>query len=152
MKNPDILSEGVHHTAIHLGKMENLAEYTMIHPKLQTEVKGKIFTGEKLKSTGSEISFTVLPPYKEIPFIHQHHRHEEIYVILKGSGQFRVDDATFDISEGTVIRVSPEGKRTYRNTSPEPLIFLCIQSCHGSLQGFNVSDGFRTPGETAWGT
>ena len=103
-----------------------------------------------LNSTGAEISFTVIPPMTEMPFMHQHKNHEEIYVVLKGSGQFQVDDSLFEVSEGSVIRISPNGKRIYRNNSANPLIFLCLQNQVDSLDSFQVEDGFLAEGEILW--
>lgn len=144
-------SEGKNHSAIDIGRFDDLTDYSYMHPKRHQEVRGKVFVGEILKSTGAEISFTSIPAHTEIPFVHQHHQHEEIYVFLKGSGQFKVDGSVFDVSEGSVIRIAPDGKRTYRNNSAEPLIFMCIQSKAGSLEGFNVEDGYRSEEEVAWG-
>jgi mannose-6-phosphate isomerase-like protein (cupin superfamily) len=150
MKNVKITSEGLNHAAIDLGSIDQLIEYTYMHPKRHQEIEGKVFVGEILKSTGSEMSFTVLPPNTEMSFMHQHKKHEEIYVFLKGSGQFQVDDSMFDVCQGSVIRVSPEGKRTYRNNSSEPLVFLCIQSLSGSLDCSQVADGYYAEGKILW--
>lgn len=142
MKKVKISSEGVNHSSIDLGNLDGLMDYSYMHPKRHQEVKGKVFIGELLKSSSAEISFTVIPPNTEMPFFHQHKNNEEIYVVLKGAGQFQIDNSLFDVSEGSVIRVSPEGKRTYRNNSEVPLSFLCIQNKAGSLEQFNVEDGF----------
>ncbi len=150
MKDVKIKSEGKNHVAIDLGLIDQLMDYSYIHPKRHQEVKGKVFIGELLKSTSAEISFTVIPPRTEIPFLHSHKNHEEIYVFLKGSGQFQVDDSVFEVSEGSVIRVSPNGKRSYRNNSDHQLIFLCIQNQAGSLDSFQVEDGFLAEGELLW--
>jgi len=150
MKKVAIKSEGINYMAIDMGLIDQLMDYSYMHPKRQQEVKGKVFIGEILKSTAAEISFTVFPPKTEMPFMHQHKNHEEIYVFLKGSGQFQVDDSIFDVSEGSVIRISPNGKRIYRNNSDHPLIFLCIQNQAGSLNKFNVEDGFLAEGEILW--
>jgi len=150
MKKIKITSEGINHSAIDLGIFNQLMDYSYIHPKLHQEVKGKVFVGEILKSTGAELSFTIIPPKTEIPFIHQHKRHEEIYVFLKGSGQFQVDESVFDVSEGSVIRVSPNGKRTYRNNSENTLIFMCIQCQNNSIDSYFIEDGFRADGEILW--
>ena len=150
MKNVKIKSEGINHIAIDLGLIDQLMDYSYMHPKRHQEVKGKVFVGEILKSTSSEISFTVIPPKTDMLFMHQHKNHEEIYVFLKGSGQFQVDDSIFDVSEGSVIRISPNGKRIYRNNSDNPLTFLCIQNQMGSLDKFNVEDGFLAEGEILW--
>src|SRR5512138_1895043 len=103
-----------------------------------------------MKSTGTEISFQILPPHTDIPFLHQHKNHEEIYIILKGTGQFQVDGDIFNIKEGSIIRVAPEGKRSFRNNSDYPMIYMRIQSQQNSLGDWVVSDGFRTPGEIPW--
>lgn len=150
MKNAKIISEGVNYSAVDLGRLDQLMDYAYLHPKRHQEIRGKVFVGEMLKSSSAEISFTVIPPMTEIPFLHQHKKHEEIYVFLKGSGQFQVDDSVFEVSEGTVIRISPDGKRTYRNNSENPLMFMCIQNQTGSLDSFNVEDGFLAEGEIFW--
>lgn len=150
MKKLTISSEGLNHSSIDLGKLDDLKEYSYMHPKRQQEVQGKVFIGEFLKSSSAEISFTVFPPHTEMPFFHQHKDNEEIYVVLKGAGQFQIDETLFDISEGSVIRVSPKGRRTYRNNSDTPLILLCIQNKINTLDQFNVEDGFLAEGETLW--
>lgn len=88
MKNLKVTSEGPNYSAIEIGKFDNLMDYLYLHPKLNQEVKGKIFVGEILKTTGAEVSFQILPPKTEIPFLHQHKNHEEIYIFIKGFGQF----------------------------------------------------------------
>jgi quercetin dioxygenase-like cupin family protein len=150
MKNLQISSEGKNYSALDLGEFENLMDYSFLHPRLKSEMKGKVFIGEILKATGTEISFQILPPNTIIPFLHQHKNHEETYIILKGTGQFQVDNTVFDIKEGSIIRVAPEGKRSYRNNSENLIIIMCIQSQKDSLDSFLVYDGFRTPGEIPW--
>jgi mannose-6-phosphate isomerase-like protein (cupin superfamily) len=150
MKELSVTSERMNYSAIDLGDFDNLMEFSFLHPKLKQEVKGKVFIGEILKATGTEISFQILPPNTDIPFLHQHKNHEEIYIILKGTGQFQVDGNIFNIKEGSVIRVAPDGKRSCRNNSDNPMIFMCIQSQHKSLDNYVVSDGYRTPGEIPW--
>jgi mannose-6-phosphate isomerase-like protein (cupin superfamily) len=150
MKNLQISTEGNNYTSLDLGEFENLMDYSFLHPRLKNVVQGKIFVGNLLKATGAEISFSLLPPHTVIPFLHQHKNHEEIYIVIKGSGQFQVDGVVFDIKEGSVIRVAPDGKRSYRNNSDHPLIVMCIQSQKDSLDNFSVYDGYRTPGEIPW--
>ena len=60
-------------------------------------------------------------------FLHTHKTHEELYFILKGEGRYQVDGEIFPVSEGTIIRVAPEGKRALKNTGNENLTMLCIQ-------------------------
>jgi len=150
MKNVKITSEGINHSGIDLGAFDKLMDYYFLHPKLHQEIRGKQFVGKILKTTGTEISFQILPPFTEIPFLHQHKQHEEIYVFIKGSGQFQVDESVFNVSEGSVVRISPNGKRTYRNNSENPLIFICIQCKADSLDKFFIEDGYRVDGKILW--
>ena len=150
MKELKIKSKGINHCSIDMGAIDQIVDYSYMHPKRQQEVKGKVFIGEVLESSSAEISFTVFPPKTSMPFLHQHKNNEELYIFIKGSGQFQVDDTVFDVSEGSVVRISPNGKRIYRNNSENPLIFLCIQNRMGSLEQFNVEDGFLAEGEILW--
>lgn len=150
MKTPKTVSEGKNHKAIDLGTFDNLSEYSYQHQKLQKEIKGKVFTGAYLAATGAEVSFQYVAPFTGLSFIHKHNHHEEIYVFLKGKGQFQVDESVFDISEGTVIRVAPAGNRIYRNNSADPIVFMCIQCMAGSLDSFTVDDGALGEGKIAW--
>ena len=50
-----------------------------------------------LNTTGAEISFQIMPPQADIPFYHKHRRNEEIYIILKGNGQFQIDGNILDV-------------------------------------------------------
>ena len=142
-----IISEGDNFKAIDIGTFDQLSAYGFVHPKLGTPVKNKLFIGEILKSTGAEISFTELPSKTTISFLHKHKTHEEIYIVLKGHGQYQVDDEVFEISEGSIVRVSPDGSRTLRNDSENSMVYMVIQTTAGSLKGYDISDGFRVDGE-----
>ncbi len=150
MENVNIISEGDNYTAIDIGEFDNLMDYSFLHPQFEHEVKGKVFIGEILKSSGTEISFQNLPPKAEIPFLHKHKNHEEVYIFLKGKGQFQVDGNIVNVKEGTAIRVSPDGKRTLRNNSDNAMIFMVIQSQEGSIDNHYIADGYRINGEISW--
>jgi mannose-6-phosphate isomerase-like protein (cupin superfamily) len=125
-------------------------EHSFMHPKFNKEIEGKVFVGEILKSTGCEVSFQILPPKFDKPFLHKHKNHEEMYIFLKGEGQFQVDGKVFDIKEGSIIRIAPDGSRAWRNNSNGPMIFICIQSMAGTIDNFVVADGYREEGEIVW--
>ena len=143
----DLISEGLNYKAINIGPLARLTDHTFIHPKFGTKNEGRIFVGEHLRSTGSEISFRDLPAKTTITFLHKHRTHEEIYIILKGSGQYQVDEDIFRIGEGSVIRVSPDGSRTLCNDSGESMIYMVVQAAAETLKGYDVSDGYRVEGE-----
>jgi mannose-6-phosphate isomerase-like protein (cupin superfamily) len=89
-----------------------------------------------------------LPAKTAIPFLYKHRFNEEIYIFVKGEGEFQVDGCVFSITEGTVVRVDPEGVRCLRNTSEtEDLCWIVVQSRAGFYPGHTIQDGvgIRTP-------
>ncbi len=150
MKKLELISENKNYTAVNIGKMEDIGEHSLIHSKLKTEIKGKVFLKEPTKSTGTEISFTTIPPKSELGYFHIHYKDEETYVILKGSGYYQVDDDHFPIEEGSVIRVAPEGVRSLCNTSDENMVYMCIQSKENSLEEYTTDDGKRIEVTPKW--
>lgn len=150
MKKPILISGNRNYTAVNIGNLQDVAAYSMIHPKLKHEIKGKVFLKEPTKSTGTEISFTTIPPKSELGYFHIHNKDEETYIILKGSGFYQVDEDFFAIQEGSVIRVAPEGARSLCNTSDEPMVYICIQSKQNTLEEHTTDDGKRVSVTPKW--
>ncbi len=150
MKQIETLSENTHYSAVDLGDLNDLMDYSLIHPVNKKLVEGKVFLKDPTKATGTEISFNSLPPQSEQPYFHIHRKNEETYIILKGSGYFQVDEDCFSIKEGSVIRVAPQGKRGICNSSDETMIYIVIQSKENSLEEHTTADGERLPVEPKW--
>jgi mannose-6-phosphate isomerase-like protein (cupin superfamily) len=150
MKKVEKISENKNYTAVSIGSMDELMDYSFIHPKTKQVVSSKVFVKEVTKATGTEISFTALPPKSELPYFHFHNKDEETYIILKGVGYYQVDDDCFPIAEGSVIRVAPHGKRGLCNTSEVEMIYICIQSKENSLEEHTTNDGKRIEYEPKW--
>ncbi|MDL2212942.1 cupin domain-containing protein [Bacteroides sp. OttesenSCG-928-E20] len=146
MKQIETISESKNHTAINIGCFDDLQNHSFIHPKNGQTITGKVFVKEATKSTGTEISFSTIPPNKELGYFHIHNKDEETYIILKGTGFYQVDDERFPIRQGSVIRVAPEGVRTLCNTSNEEMMYICIQSRENSLEEYSTEDGRRVDG------
>lgn len=144
------ISENSNYTAVNIGKLDDLMEHSLIHPVSGSEIKGKVFLKDATKATGTEISFQILPPYADLSYFHVHKENEETYIIVKGEGEYQVDDDCFPVSEGSVIRVSPAGKRSLRNLSNKPLVFMVIQSKQNSLNQYSTEDGERVEYEAKW--
>ncbi len=140
MKQITTVAENKNFAAVDLGKLELLMKTT----------NGKVFLKKAINSTGIEISFGVLPAKTELPVFHYHKQNEEVYVILSGLGKFQVDDECFNISEGTVIRVSPLGIRGMINTSDEQMTYIVIQAKEGSLEQSTENDGVFTNVDKLW--
>jgi mannose-6-phosphate isomerase-like protein (cupin superfamily) len=150
MKEIEKISESRNYTAINIGTLNDIKFYSLIHPKLGTEIKGKLFLKNLTKSTGTEISFTSIPPKSELSYFHIHNKDEETYIILKGSGLYQVDDDCFPIQEGSIIRVAPKGVRSLCNTSEEDMVYICIQSKENSLEEYTTDDGKRIAVAPKW--
>lgn len=126
MKTVDLISAAEHFTAANVGTFDKLGEYVLeLSP--ETRIPGKVFGGQVVGTNGSDFSFQSFAPGTETGFLHTHKRHEELYFFLSGQGEFQVDSQVFPVSQGTVVRVAPEGRRSVRNNGTEPLVMLCIQ-------------------------
>lgn len=140
MKQVEKISSGANYSAISVGSLNSLGDYTL---QLGPEVKipGKVFGGQAVGAMGGEFSFQVFQPGGESGFLHVHKCHEELYFFLSGSGEFQVDGTVFPVGEGSVVRVSPEGRRSVRNNGPEPLVMLCVQYRGATFTADDAADG-----------
>ncbi len=125
MKTVETIKTGKNFTAVSVGKLDEIKDYVL--PMGNIEIPGKVFVGQALQATGSELSFQMLVPNQDSSFLHTHKTHEELYFILKGEGEYQVDGEIFSVSEGSIIRVAPDGKRALKNTGKDEMLMLCIQ-------------------------
>jgi mannose-6-phosphate isomerase-like protein (cupin superfamily) len=141
---------GRNYAVVHLGAAADLRQYAVQHPVAASTVTGKVFLKEPLGLTGMEISFGVLPAGVSVPFLHKHRENEEVYLFLKGKGQMLIDGEVVDVEEGTAVRISPDGARSWRNTSDEDLFYVVIQAKAGSLCAWTRSDGISVSDSVEW--
>ena len=125
MRTIENIKSGKNYAAVNVGRMDQIIEHEL--PMGPNVIQGKVFVGQALGATGSELSFQTLVPGQDSGFLHTHKTHEELYFILKGEGLYQVDGEQFAVSEGTVIRVSPDGKRALKNTGTTDMVMLCVQ-------------------------
>lgn len=140
MKIIEKISEGVAYTALSVGRWDELGEYVIVMSP-EKQLKGKVFVGQALAATGTNVSFQSFPVGGASAFVHTHKTHEEIYIFVKGRGEFQVDGVVFAVGEGSVVRVAPEGKRCVRNVGDEPLVMVCIQHKADSFTAEDARDG-----------
>lgn len=105
--------------------------------------------GDKLGLSGCEISVNRVPAGKGQTFTHTHKLNEEVYIVIAGSGLFRVDDDVFSVHEGSFIRVAPAGQRTLK-AGDEGMTYLCIQAEQGSLTQRTQGDGEIGQTDVVW--
>lgn len=149
MKTVTKSSAGKNYTAVELGTLATLDQYKFVFAP-GVEIPGKVFTGSDLQTTGAQLSFQSFAPNTETGFLHTHHTHEELYIFVGGSGEFQVDGVVFPITEGSVVRVAPKGKRAVRNTGDTPLVMICIQYKADSFTAVDAADGEILHQEVKW--
>ena len=126
MKQIETTKSGKNYKVINVGKFNDLMDYELpLGPDFT--LHGKVFAGQAVDATGSDLSFQTLVPGQDSGFLHTHKTHEELYIILKGEGMYQVDGEQIPVSEGSIVRVDPAGKRALKNTGSENLTMMCIQ-------------------------
>lgn len=91
-----------------------------------------------------------MAPGTGMPIYHRHQQNEEVYIFIQGKGQLQVDGEVIDAQEGSIVRISPNGERTWRNISDEPLLYIIIQMRENSLNQYGLDDATVSATEVNW--
>lgn len=57
---------------------------------------------------------------------HRHKTQEEIYLVISGTLQFKLDEDVIDVPSGTVVRVAPDVVRSVWNEGPEDVELVIV--------------------------
>ena len=57
---------------------------------------------------------------------HRHKTQEEVYFVIDGTLQFKLEDEVIDVGPGTAVRVAPEVVRSVWNEGPEDANLIII--------------------------
>jgi mannose-6-phosphate isomerase-like protein (cupin superfamily) len=71
------------------------------------------------------LSLQRLKPNQRMPFGHRHLEQEEVYVVVGGSGRFKLDDDVIEVGHWDAIRVDPEVARAFE-AGPDGLEVLAF--------------------------
>lgn len=63
----------------------------------------------------------------ESPSYQYHFKRSEIWIIVKGIAQVKIDDNVLDYSVGDVITIPKEAKHQVKNTGNDELVFVEVQ-------------------------
>ena len=149
MKKVATIQNGKNFSAVNVGKLSEIKDYVLqLSPEVA--IPGKVFVGQDLGTTGCELSFQSLVPGQDSGFLHTHKTHEELYFILKGKGLYQVDGEEVPVTEGSIIRVAPEGRRALKNTGDDELLMLCVQYKGNTFTAEDASDGVILNDELKW--
>jgi mannose-6-phosphate isomerase-like protein (cupin superfamily) len=130
--------------------LRQLDRYALELPALGRTLHGKAFLKEALGLTGMEVSATCLPAGEGTAIIHHHQEHEELYFFVQGRGQMQVDGETFDVEEGSAVRVAAGGVRAIRASVSEPVVFLCVQARERSMPTAEAYTDGVVDGKPSW--
>ncbi len=144
-----IIKKGANFTAYESGALKEWPEHTVDIPGLG-EIPGKLFLKDAIEFTGCEISLNSMAPGAGMPIYHQHQQNEEVYIFIQGRGQIQIDGEAIDVQEGTIVRISPKGKRTWRNNSNGPLLYIIIQARENSLTQYGLGDAIVAENKVNW--
>jgi quinol monooxygenase YgiN/mannose-6-phosphate isomerase-like protein (cupin superfamily) len=92
------------------------------------------FVSDDLDAERTGVSHQVLRPGKRQMFAHRHHRAEEVYVVLSGSGRLRIEDELVELRPLDAIRVAPDQTRAFE-AGPDGLeILACGARARGDAE------------------
>lgn len=100
------------YTVVNLKQVEDQAPRFGHSPDLEAR-----FATGPLELQSSGISYQRLAPKFRTPFGHRHHRQEELYVILSGSGRAKLDDDVVELNQWDAVRVPPRTMRCFEGGS-----------------------------------
>ena len=120
MKKIETIKSGKNYSAVSVGKMNEIIEHVLpMGPDVT--IQGKVFAGQAVGATGSELSFQTLVPGQDSGFLHTHKTHEELYIILKGEGQYQVDGEIFPVSEENLTMLCIQYKANAFTEADSPM-------------------------------
>ena len=114
--------------------VENFAERHGLAPDLELR-----FGRSALGIKGGGVSYQQRGPNLGGATGHRHQTQEEVYIVIAGSGQAKLDDEVLELSQWDVIRVPPTVARAFAS-GPDGLELIAIGYGDGgdgeTIQGF----------------
>lgn len=114
--------------------VENASERFGLAPDMEAR-----FARSPLELEGGGFSYQKLAPDFRSPVAHRHRTHEEVYVVVGGSGRVKVEDEVRELRQWDAIRFAPEVARGFE-AGPDGLELLAIGFGEGGdtemLEGF----------------
>ncbi len=96
------------------------------------DIFGGKYPGEMRFLTGPLAAEQVALTYRRMPagsggkgsYGHRHKSQEEIYLVLSGRVEFKLDDEVVDVGPLSAVRVAPQAVRSIWNEGPEEAVIL----------------------------
>jgi mannose-6-phosphate isomerase-like protein (cupin superfamily) len=75
---------------------------------------------------------------------HRHTVQEEVYFLVSGRAQAKLDDEVIDLDPWTAVRVPPETARAFRAAGDEDAVFVAIAAPQAGFDDVEFIQGFWT--------
>ncbi|HXF98703.1 MAG TPA: cupin domain-containing protein [Gaiellaceae bacterium] len=128
-----------------------MAEYAITRVEEVEDVLGD-YPGEMRMLTGALGAEQVAFTYRRMPqhtggkgsYGHRHRTQEEIYFVMSGRLQFKLDDEVVELEKGAAVRVPPHTWRSVWNEGPEDaeLIIVSRRLDRGAPDDAEYLEGF----------
>jgi mannose-6-phosphate isomerase-like protein (cupin superfamily) len=111
-----------------------VANYTVSHVDEIPDISGD-YPGEMRHTSAGELGneqiafmWRRMPPETggKGSYGHRHKNDEEIYFILDGTVQFKLEDEILDLGPGSVVRCAPEVVRSVWNEGPDDVVLMVV--------------------------
>jgi mannose-6-phosphate isomerase-like protein (cupin superfamily) len=100
--------------------VENASERFGLAPDMEAR-----FARNPLGLRGGGFSYQKLAPNFRAPVAHRHRTHEEVYVVVSGSGRVKIEDEVRDLRQWDAVRFAPDVARAFE-AGPDGLELLAI--------------------------
>ena len=102
----------------------------------------RIPNADFLERTGSQIlgaRFWRLPP-QSANTLHKHHRAEEFYFVLEGTGRIRIEEETLTVPRYGAVLIGPRMLRQIFNDTDFEVLWLIIGAPEAELEPHELSE------------
>ena len=111
-----------------------MSNYTICRLEDVPDFFGGEYPGEMRLLTGALGSEQVALTYRRMPegsggkgsYGHRHETQEEIYFLISGRLEAKLDDDVVELEPGTAVRVAPEVARSLWNAGPEDAVLVIV--------------------------
>jgi len=100
--------------------VENASERFGLAPDMEAR-----FARRPLELEGGGFSYQKLAPGFRAPTAHRHKAHEEVYVVIGGSGRMKIEEEIRELRQWDAVRLAPDTPRAFEG-GPDGLELIAI--------------------------